>query len=111
MNLKSKYLSGGNKRKLQVAISLIDNPKLLLLDEATSGLDMISRRKLLLYIRRISRLNSMTVVLITQRVEEAEEFCDQVYFMKDGRVIESGSPKSICAKYSKGYQITVNLPK
>ena len=92
MNLKSKYLSGGNKRKLQVAIYLIDNPKLLVLDEATSGLDMISRRKLLQYIRKISRLNSMTVIIITQRVEEAEEFSDRVFLMKDGTVIESGSP-------------------
>lgn len=41
----------------------------------------------------------MTVVLITQRVEEAEEFCDKVFFMKEGQVIESGSPYSVCKKY------------
>jgi ABC-type multidrug transport system ATPase subunit len=65
MKLKAKFLSGGNKRKLLIAISLISLPKLLLLDEATSGLDMITRRKLLQYIKKLSITRNMTVVMTT----------------------------------------------
>jgi ABC-type multidrug transport system ATPase subunit len=65
MKLKAKFLSGGNKRKLLIAISLISMPKLLLLDEATSGLDMITRRKLLQYIKKLSITRNMTVVMTT----------------------------------------------
>lgn len=65
MKLKAKFLSGGNKRKLLLAISLISMPKLLLLDEATSGLDMITRRKLLQYIKKLSITRNMTVVMTT----------------------------------------------
>jgi ABC-type multidrug transport system ATPase subunit len=63
--LEAKFLSGGNKRKLLIAISLISMPKLLLLDEATSGLDMISRRKLLQHIKKLSITLGMTVVMAT----------------------------------------------
>ena len=65
MKLKAKFLSGGNKRKLLIAISLISMPKLLLLDEATSGLDMITRRKLLQYIKKLTISRNMTVVMTT----------------------------------------------
>ncbi len=65
MKLKAKFLSGGNKRKLLLAISLISMPKLLLLDEATSGLDMITRRKLLQYIKKLTISRNMTVVMTT----------------------------------------------
>jgi ABC-type multidrug transport system ATPase subunit len=80
VSTKAKFLSGGNKRKLCIAIALISRPRLVFLDEPTSGLDPIARRKVLSYLRHIET----TVLVVTQRVEEAEEFCDRVIIMKDG---------------------------
>jgi ABC-type multidrug transport system ATPase subunit len=81
---KAKFLSGGNKRKLCIALALLSRPRLVLLDEPTSGLDPIARRKLLSYLRQ----SQVTALIVTQRVEEADEFCDRVIIMKDGQILE-----------------------
>jgi ABC-2 type transport system ATP-binding protein len=61
-------LSGGNKRKLQIAIALIASPSLVLFDEATSGLDPLSRKNLFTYLRN----NKITAFIITQNLDDVE---------------------------------------
>ena len=84
---KAKYLSGGNKRKLLIAIALIQSPKFVLLDEATTGLDPFSRRRLYEYLIK----TSTTTLIVTQTIEDVEEYCDKVAVMIDGSIVEFGS--------------------
>ena len=84
-------LSGGIKRRLQIARALIHEPRILFLDEPTVGLDAQSRRKLWELIRRMNR-DGATVFLTTHYIEEAEELCGRVGVMHQGRLIALDSP-------------------
>ncbi len=66
---KAGILSGGNKRKLQTALSLIGGSKIIFLDEASAGMDTSSRKKLYNHLRK---MKNQSVLLVTQRIEEAE---------------------------------------
>ncbi|MBN1628390.1 MAG: ABC transporter ATP-binding protein [Thermoleophilia bacterium] len=84
-------LSGGIKRRLQIARALIHDPRILFLDEPTVGLDAQSRRKLWELIRRMNR-DGATVFLTTHYIEEAEELCGRVGVMHQGRLIALDAP-------------------
>lgn len=75
-NFKTNKLSGGNKRKLTLAISLIGNPSLLFLDEPTSAVDPKSRKEIWDIILRLKENNKMIIVLTTHHLEEAELLSD-----------------------------------
>jgi len=87
-------LSGGQARRLAVALAFAGNPRLAVLDEPTTGLDVGSRRALWSQIRRF-REEGGTVLLTTHYLEEAEELADRVVVLARGRVISSGSPAEI----------------
>lgn len=93
---KTKNLSGGYQRRLSLAISLINEPKILFLDEPTLGLDVISRRELWDILRNLK--GKMTIILTTHYMEEAEELSDRVAIMKDGNILEIGKCKEILKK-------------
>ncbi|MBU1914813.1 MAG: ABC transporter ATP-binding protein [Candidatus Thermoplasmatota archaeon] len=99
-NLISKKLSGGEKRKLGIALSLINNPELLFLDEPTTGLDPKARRDLWRLVEDI-RKKGTTVFLTTHYLDEAEKLSDDVAIMHKGKIIARGSPEELIAKYSK----------
>lgn len=93
---KAKTLSGGYQRKLSIAISLINNPKVLFLDEPTLGLDVISRRELWKVIKSLK--GNTTIILTTHYMEEAEELSDRIGIMNKGKLIELGTAKELIKK-------------
>ena len=92
-------LSGGMKRRLTIARSLINEPDILLLDEPTTGLDPQARH---LVWDRLYQLKQqgVTLVLTTHYMDEAEQLCDRLVVMDGGRIAAQGSPRELIARYS-----------
>jgi lipooligosaccharide transport system ATP-binding protein len=86
-----RALSGGFKRRLAIAMSLINDPELLILDEPTTGLDPAVRLALWTKIRSL-KASGKTVLLTTHYMDEAERLCDHVLIMNEGRAVRQGSP-------------------
>ena len=99
-NLMSKKLSGGEKRKLGIAMSLINEPELLFLDEPTTGLDPKARRDLWKLIEEIQGRGT-TVFLTTHYLDEAEKLSDDVAIMHKGKIIARGTPSGLIAQHGK----------
>jgi lipooligosaccharide transport system ATP-binding protein len=92
-------LSGGMKRRLTIARSLINNPDLLLLDEPTTGLDPQARHALWDRLYRL-KADGVTLVLTTHYMDEAEQLCDRLVVMDRGRIAAEGSPRDLIDRYS-----------
>ena len=90
---KAKKLSGGWQRRLSIALALINGPKILFLDEPTLGLDVIARKELWHIIEKLK--GKITIILTTHYMEEAEALSDRIGIMKNGRVIVTGTAKSL----------------
>jgi ABC-2 type transport system ATP-binding protein len=84
--------SGGMKRRLDLAMSLIHRPQVLFLDEPTTGLDPASRSSVWAEVRRLNRDNGMTIFLTTQYLEEADELADRVGIISNGLLQAEGAP-------------------
>ncbi len=91
---KIEHLSGGLKRRLVLARSLINNPGMLILDEPTTGLDPHSRRATWDNLRSLMS-QSTTLILTTHYMEEAEVLCDRVAIMDAGRIVTIGTPAEL----------------
>lgn len=91
-------LSGGMKRRLVVARSLIANPDVLLLDEPTTGLDPQARHSLWETIRSLRR-EGKTILLTTHYMDEAEMLCDELVVVDQGKLLEQGNPKELITKH------------
>ncbi|KAF6260985.1 hypothetical protein COO60DRAFT_831207 [Scenedesmus sp. NREL 46B-D3] len=102
-------LSGGQRRKLSVAIAFLGNPAVVFLDEPSSGMDPYSRRATWDVIRR--RRHSSVIVLTTHSMEEADLLADDIHIMAEGRLVASGSSLSLKASYGVGYTLTAVLQK
>ena len=87
--------SGGMKRRLDLAASLIHNPEVLFLDEPTTGLDPISRARVWEEVRRVNRQMAVTIFLTTQYLEEADALADRVGIINRGRLIAQGTPAEL----------------
>ncbi len=92
-------LSGGMKRRLTIARSLINEPELLLLDEPTTGLDPQARHALWDRLFRLKQ-RGVTLVLTTHYMDEAEQLCDRLVVMDRGRIAAEGSPAELIGTYS-----------
>ena len=88
--------SGGMRRRLDLALSLIHEPMVLFLDEPTTGLDPMSRMALWEEIRRLNR-EGTTVLLTTQYLEEADQLADRVAIIDNGRIVREGAPEQLKA--------------
>jgi len=93
---KATTLSGGWQRKLSIAISLINDPKVLFLDEPTLGLDVLARRELWAVIESLK--GKITIILTTHYMEEAESLSDRVGIMDKGNLIAVGTVKELMQK-------------
>ena len=94
-----KTYSGGMKRRLDIAMSLMSDPQVLFLDEPTTGLDPGSRRQSWEAIRQLSA-SGTTVFLTTQYLEEAELLADQIAVLHEGKIITTGTPEQLKGRFS-----------
>ena len=94
-----EHLSGGMKRRLSIARSLINEPELLLLDEPTTGLDPQARHVLWERLYRLKQ-QGVTQVLTTHYMDEAEQLCDRLVVMDQGLIVAEGSPRELIDRYS-----------
>ena len=92
-------LSGGMKRRLTIARSLMSEPDLLLLDEPTTGLDPQARHILWDRLYRLKQ-RGVTLVLTTHYMDEAEQLCDRLVVMDQGRIVAEGSPRELIDEYA-----------
>ncbi len=101
-----RTLSGGNRRKVELARSLVHRPRLLLMDEATAGLDPSSRQQLLEHVRALCRERGVAVLWATHLVDEAED-ADRVVVLNRGVVTHEGSPAAIVSDGEKSLTDTL----
>lgn len=98
-NQRVEPLSGGMKRRLTIARSLVNEPELLLLDEPTTGLDPQARHVVWERLYRL-KASGVTLVLTTHYMDEAEQLCDRLVVMDQGRIAAEGSPRELIERYS-----------
>ena len=96
LNKRAKKLSGGYKRRLSIAMAMINSPQVLFLDEPTLGLDVIARAELWDTVKAIK--GNLTIILTTHYMEEAQEMCDRLAVMKNGRLLTVGTAGEIMAQ-------------
>jgi ABC-2 type transport system ATP-binding protein len=104
------HLSGGQKQKMGMALSLVNDPELVFLDEPTTGLDPQARRAVWEVIRNL-RKEGRGVLLTTHYLEEAEELADRVAIMNHGKIITLGTVDEIISKHGSGERLTVRAGK
>lgn len=102
-------LSGGMKRRLTIARSLINEPSLLLLDEPTTGLDPQARHLLWDRLYRLKQ-RGVTLVLTTHYMDEAEQLCDRLVIMDKARIVAEGSPRELIERYSTREVLELRFP-
>ena len=103
-------LSGGMKRRLTIARSLVNDPELLLLDEPTTGLDPQARHAVWDRLFRLKR-RGVTLVLTTHYMDEAEQLCDRLVIMDRGRIAEEGSPLELIQRLSTREVVELRFPE
>jgi len=106
---KVEPLSGGMKRRLTIARALINEPEILLLDEPTTGLDPQARHLLWDRLFRLKR-TGVTLVLTTHYMDEAEQLCDRLVVMDNGRIVAHGSPRQLIEQHSTREVLELRFP-
>ena len=87
-------LSGGERQKLSVVLALIGNPELIFLDELTTGLDVAARREVWRTLKDLKN-HGLTILLTTHYMEEAENLCDRILLIKNGKKIAEGTVEEV----------------
>ncbi|MDG6988037.1 MAG: ABC transporter ATP-binding protein [Nitrososphaerota archaeon] len=105
-NVWFQNLSGGQKQKLGMALSLVNDPEVVFLDEPTTGLDPQARRAVWEVVRRLKG-EGRTVMLTTHYLEEAEELADRVAIMNHGRIVAIGTTAEIESRFGTGQRMVV----
>jgi lipooligosaccharide transport system ATP-binding protein len=108
-NDRVEPLSGGMKRRLTIARSLVNDPELMLLDEPTTGLDPQARHAVWDRLFRLKR-QGVTLVLTTHYMDEAEQLCDRLVIMDRGRIAEEGSPLDLIRRLSTREVVELRFP-
>ncbi len=102
-------LSGGQERRVDLALGLVGDPDLIFLDEPTTGFDPAARRRSWETVRNLTSLGR-TIVLTTHYLEEAEELADRLVVLSQGRIVAEGTPAELRAQADTGTKITFRLP-
>ncbi len=103
-----KTLSGGQRRRLDIALGLVHSPRLVFLDEPTTGLDPQSRSNLWDHIRRLREELGTTVFLTTHYLDEADALCDRVLVIDHGKIVAEGTPDELKRRIS-GDVVTLSV--
>jgi ABC-2 type transport system ATP-binding protein len=90
-----KHYSGGMMRRLEIGEAVVSRPRVLFLDEPSIGLDPSSKRQVWEHIRRLNRELKMTVLITTHDMDEADQLCDRIAIMNQGKFVVSGSPSEL----------------
>jgi len=106
---RTEPLSGGMKRRLTIARSLVNEPDLLLLDEPTTGLDPQARHVLWDRLYRLKQ-QGVTLVLTTHYMDEAEQLCDRLVVMDKAHIVAEGSPRELIERYSTREVVELRFP-
>lgn len=104
-----KTLSGGQQRRLELALGLVGDPDLLFLDEPTTGFDPSARRQAWTTIQDLSKLGK-TILLTTHYMEEARALADRIAIIDRGRIVAEGTPDDLVRRYETGVVIRFDLP-
>ncbi|OSB11740.1 ABC transporter ATP-binding protein [Paraclostridium bifermentans] len=100
LNKKVKYYSGGMKRRLSLAISLIQDPKILILDEPTVGIDPKLRLSIWNELNKL-KLNGKSIIITTHVMDEAQR-CDKLALIRNGKIIANGTPRKLKDEFKVG---------
>lgn len=109
-NIKTKHYSGGMKRRINLIVGLLHEPKLLILDEPTVGVDVQSKQVILNFLLELNQ-KGMSILYTSHLMEEAEKICHKVSIIDNGQIIENGTPDELKTKYSEEdlEQVFINL--
>ena len=99
---KTGELSSGQKNRVSLAKSLINNPEILLLDEPTASLDPDIGDFIRSYIQEYKKKNKVTILLASHNMNEVERLCDSIIMMKKGKIIDSGTCEELIKKHGRG---------
>jgi ABC-2 type transport system ATP-binding protein len=102
-------MSGGERQRLFLVLALLNRPRLLILDELTQGLDPAARRDVWSAVSKL-RDAGTTVLLVTHELDEAEALCDRVVAMRDGRVLDHGTPAELVTRHAGEATVRFTLP-
>jgi len=107
---QARGYSGGMKRRLDVALGLVHKPKVLFLDEPTTGLDPEARAAMWVEVERLAHVESLTILLTTHYLEEADRLAERVAIVSRGRVVVEGTPDQL-KRDLEGESVSVELPE
>ncbi|MCF7866589.1 ABC transporter ATP-binding protein [Candidatus Woesearchaeota archaeon] len=103
-DIRAQDLSGGMKRRLDMAISLVHEPKVLILDEPTTGLDPLLRKGIWSLIKKVNN-KGVTIIMSSHLLDEMEYLCTSVAMIKAGKLLIKGTPKQLKSFYSKNQEV------
>ena len=102
-------LSGGNKRKLAVAISMLCSPPIILLDKPSKGMDPESKRFMWSIIHKLTKSKKSSIIMTTNNMDEAENLCKRMGIMVNGEFVCLGKANEIKNKYGYGYELNIRI--
>ncbi len=101
LNKQTGELSSGQKNRVSLAKALINDPSILFLDEPTASLDPETGNYVRSFIEKISEEKNMSILLASHNMDEVKRLCKNVLMMKDGRIVDTGSPNELIKKHGK----------
>ena len=97
--LRLDKLSGGQQQKIQLGVTIMNDPDVLILDEPTKGFDPVNRRLLMDIIMEYKKRGA-TIIFITHNMDEVEKICDRILLLKDGKIAATGKVADVKKKYN-----------
>jgi ABC-2 type transport system ATP-binding protein len=106
---KIRTLSGGERRRLDVAIGIVGRPELLFLDEPTAGFDPQAKRDFHDLVKNLTEMEETTILLTTHDLDEAEKLADRILILAGGRIVADGSPQTLALSVTRDAEVRWTL--